>query len=114
MKKPDHILRDHRRQHPLTQADVAFLLNLEKASSISRFENGNRPLSIDVVLAYHLLFETQLGSLFADYRETIRSRIASRIPALIKLIDTDEVAGRSEARITYLKSTLTRLNHENS
>lgn len=111
--KPHNILRNHRKQHPLTQPDVAFLLNLKDGSTLSRFENGNRPISIDVILAYHLLFDTTLGSFFADHRDTVKNRICSRIRPLINQLEQENGLLRPDRRISYLKQTLTRLNGEN-
>lgn len=109
MKNPFHILRIHRKRTHLTQSDVAFLLNLKDNSLISRYEKGERPPTIDIILTYHLLFDSQLGSFFADHRHHIKSRIASRIKPLIVSLERELPSDKNKGRIQYLREVLNRL-----
>lgn len=110
MKNSFHVLRVHRKQTHLTQSDVAFLLNHKDNSSISRCEKGERPPTVDIVLTYHLLFDSQLGTFFADHRQKVKSRLASRINPLIASLEQEQPSPRNLGRIQYLKQALTRLN----
>jgi transcriptional regulator with XRE-family HTH domain len=112
MQNIHHQLQDHRKKNFITQKDVAYLLNFKNSVNISRSETGDRPPTIDIILAYHLLFDTQLGSLFADRRNTIKSRIVSRINPLIARIEKEEANPINQARIASLKEIIARLNHD--
>jgi len=109
MKNPFHILRVHRKRTHLTQSDVAFLLNLKDNSHISRCEKGERQPTIDIILTYHLLFDSQLGSFFADHRQLIQRRIASRLQPLIASLEEEAPTEKTLGRIHHLKKALTRL-----
>ncbi|MBI1289184.1 MAG: helix-turn-helix domain-containing protein [Flavobacteriales bacterium] len=110
MRNTINTLRLYRKQSHLTQADIAYLLNHSDNSSISRCESGDRPISIEILLAYHLLFNTQLGDFFVQQRDTIRHRIASRIKPLVARIEKESDTPKSKHRVDQLLKTLVRLN----
>ena len=114
MKDPYKPLRTIRKQHSITQTDVAYLLNLKRNSNVSRYENGKRPPTIDVILAYHLLFETELGAFLTEHREHIKNRIVSRIVPRIAEIEREPFNPQAPNRIAFLKKTLNRLNNNSS
>jgi transcriptional regulator with XRE-family HTH domain len=114
MKNTFHLLRTHRKQHRLSQSDVAFLLNLKNNSQISRSENGDRSPTIDIILAYHLLFDTQLGDFFMQRRNTIKSRMLSRITPLRKEIQKETPTAKVNSRLKFLDEALIRLNQNTS
>ena len=107
-------LRLYRKQSRLTQNDIAYLLNLSDNSPISRMENGERLPSIEVLLAYHLLFDSQLGDFFIVHRETVRQRLSSRIKPLVKQIEEEPRIARNQVRIDFLLTTLIKLNERAS
>lgn len=115
MKNSYNKLRLHRKQTQLTQADIAYLLNHSDNSGVSRVESGERQASIDILLAYHLLFDTQLGDFFVEHRDTIRRRMASRIKPLVSRIEREATprTAKSEGRVSYLLKALSKLNREN-
>lgn len=110
MKNIHHQLQGFRKQHRITQSDVAYLLNYKNSAHICRSETGERSPTIDIILTYHLLFDTQLGSFFADRRATIKNRIVSRIKPLIAQIEHEQIKSANQGRIAFLKDVLVRLN----
>jgi len=109
MKNSYNQLRLHRKQHRLTQSDLAYLLNLKDNSSISRCESGRRSPSVDILLGYHLLFDTQLGSFFVEQREHIKSRIISRIRPLMTLIENEPRTSKTLGRMEFLEDAFKKL-----
>lgn len=109
MSNTQNTLRIHRKQSQLTQTDIAYLLNLSDNSPISRIENGERLPSIETLLAYHLLFDSQLGDFFVVHRETVKHRVVSRIKPLVKQIEEEPRTVRSQGRIEFLLKTLAKL-----
>lgn len=111
MNKSHHKLAMYRKHHPVTQSDVAFLMNYKDNSLVSKYEKWHRPPTVDFILAYHVLFDTQLGMYFAERRNHIKNRLASRIRPRIAEIKSEPPTSKSKARIAFLEELLTRLNH---
>lgn len=105
-------LRTHRKQTQITQSDIAFLLDKEDRSHLSRCERGNRAPSISMLIAYHLLFDTPVVSFFATQRRTIREDLIERIDLLITELGRETHTENVRLRIAYLQNALTRLTNE--
>ena len=109
-------MRIHRKQTHITQADIAYLLNHSDNSSISRVERGDRQPSIEILLAYHLLFDMEIGDFFVDQRDVIRRRIASRIKHLVRQIENECEPSNPKVqhRTANLLKALSKLNWTNT
>ncbi|MCF8275580.1 MAG: helix-turn-helix domain-containing protein [Flavobacteriales bacterium] len=112
MKKPFNTLRMHRKQSNLTQADLAFLLNHTDNSFISRCENGERQVTIEILIAYHLLFGAAVSEFFVDQRTTVQSRIASRIKPLVAQLEKEQLTPKGAERIAFLLQFLRNLSSD--
>lgn len=109
MPTPHHHLRMHRKRSQLTQADIAFIMQLSDYSSISRWEKGIRGPSIDMLMVYHLLFDTPIESLFMDHKHQLAKTISQRIFSRIAELKTMNPDPKLSHRIAFLEGALTRL-----
>ena len=110
MSPPINFLRIYRKRSPLTQADIALLMNLPDYSNISRYEKGQRSPSIELLLAYHFLFATSIESFFEPQSEIIRSDLRERIEPLINDLKKEEDK-TNNTRIKFLEEVLIRLTN---
>ncbi len=111
-----NFLRAYRKKTHITQFDIAFLLELDNNSRLSRYESGERTPGLDVMLAYHLLFDVPVTTLFAYHRNTMRKRLLSVIPQLIEMLKAQESTANVASRMVELEAVLARLKepaHEN-
>jgi transcriptional regulator with XRE-family HTH domain len=75
MKSLSQYLHTHRLRSALSEQELANLLGLKSASTISRFETGLRSPTIAAALACQVLFDVAPAELFpklyADVEETV-------------------------------------------
>ncbi len=109
LKQPNY-LKLYRKKSPLTQSDIAFLLELPDYSNISRYENGQRVPNIDLLIAYHYLFKTPIESFFKLRSNEMLISLKLRIELLIKELEENSTAMHNEVRIHYLQEALLNLN----
>lgn len=110
MSNPPNYLRMYRRKSPLSQGDIANLLRLGDKNSISRYESGQRKPAIEVLLVYHLFFDTSIEFFFEPLLRIITERLIERIPPYINILLEDKDDPKISLRIDYLKKVLTRLS----
>lgn len=111
MPQPINFLRLYRKRSPLTQADIAFLLGLPDYSNISRCEKGQRAPSVELLLVYHLLFNTTVESFFEHKSEIVRSDLVLRIEQLLKDLRKEDDNSNGPPRIVFLEQSLKRLTN---
>ncbi len=109
MRQPNY-LKLYRKKSPLTQSDIAFLLELPDYSNISRYENGQRVPNIDLLITYHYLFKTPIESFFKLQSNEMLISLKQRIELLIKELEENSTALHNEPRIQYLQEALLSLN----
>ncbi len=102
-------LRMSRKQSQLNQADLAFLLGLSDYSNISRWEQGRRIPSIEMLIAYHLLFGIEIEKLFERKMEEICKMLVERIRMLLANLRMLKSSQKVTGRILFLESALVRL-----
>ena len=102
-------LRMSRKQSQLNQADLAFLFGLSDYSNISRWEQGRRIPSIEVLLAYHLLFGIHIEELFERKMEEMAKMLIERIRLLLANLRLLKSSQKVTGRISFLESALVRL-----
>lgn len=111
MSHPPNFLRMYRKRSPLTQADIAYLMGLSDYSNISRCEKGQRAPSVDLLLGYHLLFDTSIESFFEQQAIIILLNLSKRIEYLISETKKEEDMPKNASRIKFLEEALTRLTN---
>lgn len=107
-------LRTYRRQTRITQSDIAFLLSFPYKNEICRHEKGKRPPSLDVVLAYHVLFNVPILDFFPRQLAAVKQGMADRIPLLVDMLKQQEMTDALQSRIDSLNDTFTRLANDNN
>ena len=108
MVKYKNYLRVYRKKAHLTQADIAQLMDHEDASNLSRRENGKREPSTQMLLVYHLLFDTPIEAFFKIEKMNLKQKLISRIKDLIVQLETSHSINTRQ-RILTLEAALTRL-----
>ena len=102
-------LRMYRKSSPLSQADIAFLMQLPDYSSISRWEQGHRVPNIDALLIYHLLFDTPIEKLLTLQKGAANKVLIERIHLLLAELRNHKLSRKVTSRIIFLESALTKL-----
>lgn len=111
MLRHPNYLRLYRKKSPLTQSDIAFLLQLPDYSNISRCEKGHRVPNIDLLITYHYLFKVPIESFFELQSNEILVSLKHRIELLIKELKESSPPIYNGSRIKYLEETLISLTN---
>lgn len=114
MKDTEDLLRFHRNESRLTQSDVAYLLNITDESVLSRREKGERPLNIELILGYHLLFDVPIHDLFSPKLIVVKNTIQRRIEPLRDILMKSPQVSRVRPRLEFLERLITRLSETNA
>lgn len=101
-----------RKDTPITQSDMAALMDLQDNSLISRCESNVRMPSIEMTLVYHLLFDIPLATFVSTHREAAKERLIVRMRQLIEQLLQRPTTSKVEWRINYLTRAQTRLSEE--
>lgn len=102
-------LKTYRKQTQLTQSDMAFLLCRKQNGGICHAEGKHKTPSLQVLLLYHIVFDTPLEQLVQPHKETIHSLLKERLPLRIGSLKESKPTERKQSRIAFLEKTLTRL-----
>ena len=102
-------LRLVRKRTKLTQIDMASILKTPDFANISRWEQGLKTPSLDILIGYHLLFDIPIESLFERQKNDLRKILIPRIEERIKYLKTLEHDFKIQGRIDCLVSILNRL-----
>ena len=90
--------------------DLAHLLAID-GSNLSKVERGLRPLTLETVLLYHILFDVALKDFYsAESIQTLRKKYINRGNRLIsnlKFMSTP----KSRNRLKYIESVVNTLNN---
>lgn len=111
MSHPPNFLRTYRKRSPLTQSDIAYLLKLPDYSNISRCEKGQRTPGVELLLVYHLLFDTSIESFFEPQSKIILLSLLEEIANLISETKKEEAIPKNTSRIKFLEQVIIRLTN---
>jgi len=114
METHQNYLRVYRKRSWLTQSDIAFLMKLPGYTNLSRCEKGQRTPSIEMILIYHILFNTPIEFFFQKQKLFLQEEMLSRIKQLIEDLRPHDKIPKVQRRITFLRSSLTKLSNTNS
>ena len=103
-------LRMYRKRSPLLQSDVAHVLGLQDYSIVSRWEQGERRPSIDMLLAYHLLFDMPVETLFGEQKGDFSEAVTGRIKTLLEELQASSSDRKAAKRILFLELVLAKVN----
>lgn len=110
MVRQPNYLRLYRKKSPLTQSDIAFLLQRPDYSNISRCEKGQRAPNIDLLITYHYLFKVPIESFFELQSQEKLISLKQRIELLIGELKESPIQMNYKLRIKYLEDTLVALS----
>ncbi len=82
MSQLPNYLRSHRKRLALSQEDVAILLGAHSGAKICRYERFVREPSLEVAMAFVVIFGKPLEELFAGIFRQVEQRVAARAKAL--------------------------------
>ena len=102
-------LRLVRKRTQLTQIDIASILKIPDFANISRWEQGQKNPGVEILLAYHLLFNIPVESLFERQKHDLKKIIIPRIKDRIAHLKTLKQDSKLQGRIDCLESILNRL-----
>ncbi|MDB4293503.1 helix-turn-helix domain-containing protein [Maribacter sp.] len=108
MKDSIHLLRRLRKESPLNQKDVAILLDMQ-ASNLIRYEQGHRNPTPEILLTYHMLFDTSLLDILAPSYKHVADTLKTRSKKLIAELEVQE-SPKSLYKLHYLNEIVNRLN----
>lgn len=102
-------LRECRKNSCLTQTDIAFILGYSHPVNVCRYEQSNRKPNIEVLIGYHLLFNSPIETFFERHKIQLVDVITTRIKELVQKLQTETNEPEVDRRICYLSEALTRL-----
>ena len=108
MKNSRHVLQSLRKESPLDQKDVAHLLDM-KASNLVRYEHGHRNPPPDILLIYHILFDTSLQDMLEPSYKHVVDSLKERSEILIAQLKTEQ-SSKSFYKLSFLEEVVNRLN----
>lgn len=109
MPMQHNYLRMHRKKSRLLQSDIAFLLQLEDVSNISRWEAGDRKPKMDALMTYHLLFDIRIDSLYERQKGRYEELLIDRLKQLLQSLESAKPSQRTGTRVAFIKEALARL-----
>ncbi len=110
MQGPPNYLRTFRRKSPLTQKDVALLLQSIQSQSISNVERGKNRAKIELLLVYHLLFDTTVESLFELKHRLIQLELIKNVKNLFADLGKKSNKTRlDDFKLRFLEEIIQRL-----
>jgi transcriptional regulator with XRE-family HTH domain len=108
MKNSRHQLQRLREESPLNQKDVAHLLDM-KASNLVRYEHGHRNPPPELLLIYHMLFDTSLQDMLAPSDRHVADTLKTRSKILIAELKAHQ-SSKSLYKLSFLEGVVNRLN----
>jgi transcriptional regulator with XRE-family HTH domain len=83
----DNYIEMHRQRGGLSQADLSYLVSMEKGSSISRYEQGLRLPNLETLLALEVVLGQPIQELYAGIAERVRENVTERARLLLEGLD---------------------------
>ena len=105
----NYYLHKFRKQTDITQSDMGFLMNRRDDIHICRAETGKRTPSIEMLLVYHLLFNTPIDSFLQIQKDDVIEDLIVRVGLLIHKLKQMEATPTAKSRIAFLTSVQARL-----
>ena len=104
MSKParPNYLRTYRAKTDLTQGEVAYLMGLERDTTVSRHELFQRTPSIKTALLYDRIYATPVYELFAGELEEGHALLTYRAECLLKKLEKLSVSEHPQQKIEVL------------
>ena len=109
MRKPPYsFVRAHRRRWGLTQEELARLLGVANAATVSRIERAVRTPTATVMIGCSILFGLPDGELFASLQKSVEAVVANAAKGLCDGLE-DKTDRHSLRKREFLEAALQRI-----
>lgn len=105
-----HHLRGYRKSIGLSQHELASLLGCRSGAKVSRYEHFSRVPSVQTAIAYEVIFQEHLRSLFPGLYGKVQDDVARRARSLLQRLAAQKIKPH-EAKLALLR-TLARASNE--
>ncbi len=112
MKALENYLRTHRKAAGLTQREVAYLLGMQSASKVSRYEHFDRRPPLETAIAYEIVFAIPIRELFAGVHEHVEHEVKKRARRLHHRLAHQDVHRRKLAALNALTKRSDDITYE--
>ena len=85
--KLENYLRTYRKRSGLSQNEVAFLLDCQNGTKVSRYERYTRKPSLETLFAYEVMFGAPARELFAGAYQKVEKKIYNRAQLLTRKLN---------------------------
>jgi transcriptional regulator with XRE-family HTH domain len=96
-----------RKEHNLDQDELCSILGIDE-STLSKIENGHRPLYADELLALALVFKDWFEFQTENFTEDIMADLAARVR---EFLDKTSFTADQFGKLDWFKALLRRLDH---
>ena len=101
-------LRTFRKRLALSQDELAFLCGTKGHASVSRYESAARLPTLEVGLAYEIIFDTSVASIFRGQRQIAAASVERRVKILVARLRRQRATAVRDAKLTSLERILAR------
>ncbi len=102
-KLPNYLLA-HRKRVGFSHEDVAFLLGLQDASHVSRYERFNRTPNLMKSLAFCVIFRVQIHELFCGEYQKVEQIVCDRAKRLAVRLAAQRQNALTIRKLAFLKA----------
>ena len=106
-------LRPFRKKTECTLEGISQLLDMPYGSTLSRCERQRRKPTIEIIFAYHIIFNVPIEDLCPEEAERTQKKIAKNIHPLVQRLEQLEKTRKNKARIEFLHSLKTLIETQN-
>ncbi len=99
-------LKTFRRRAGFSQEQLSLLLGYQDRSCISKYENSALEPNLSTLIAYQVIFQTDLQELFPDLYQKVEGEVLQRVQTLIDTLVLEEVSPMQERRLSILREAL--------
>jgi transcriptional regulator with XRE-family HTH domain len=108
MNQPTNILKQTRIEADVMQQDIAFLLNIDTAN-LTRYENGIRTPTPEILMIYHILFGIPISELLSPLSKHVKKNLISR-SRLLHTQEKPKHTPKSVHSISYIQTIVNDLS----
>jgi transcriptional regulator with XRE-family HTH domain len=104
--KLDNYLRTNRKKLGLTQREVAFLLGCHSRAKVSHYERSGRIPTLNVILAYEVIFQKPARELFAGLYDRAERKTMRNLRLLLSRLKRRRDSSALALKIANLRAVV--------
>ena len=89
-----------------SQKEIAFLLNCQHGTAVSRYERRIRKPSLETAIALEIIFSTPLRELYAGVYDEVEQIVVKRLNVSVKTLQKSPKSERVEHKLAALNEIL--------